>query len=105
MRKILVVTRSSSAVGELNYLLPNDKVRRCCRDYHFKGEVNDWKPDLIVSDGTCKTRDEDGKSVGIYFDAAPYAQTKKIPVRSLFWFLFWARFENFFSANARMFTH
>lgn len=104
MRKILVVTSSLSVAFKLSDLLPNDELRGCFRDYHFQGDVNDWKPDLIVSDGTCTTRGGYGPSAGIAFDPRPFAQTKNIPASSLFWFMIKARVGNFFSAKVRMST-
>jgi hypothetical protein len=88
-KKILVITRNFYAAEEVKKLLVEDDVFGCHRDYHVEGRIRSFKPDFILSDGTCKTRfDENPESVAISFDPKPFAEKYGIPVRSLSWFLF-----------------
>ena len=94
--KILLVTRSFYRAEALERLLPHDEVISCFRDYHFEGLVQGHKPDLIVSDGTCKTRYE-GECMAVYFDPQSVACARNITVISWWWFNLKTRVSSFFS--------
>lgn len=49
-------------------------VRGIFRTYHADSLFEQDPPDLVISSGTCKTRDEDGKSIGVYYNARQKAK-------------------------------
>lgn len=64
---------------------PDVQIQSFFRDYHFEdaAEMAEKLPALIVTNGTCKTRDEHGQSVGIYYDyPAQFAKENGIKVIS-----------------------
>lgn len=83
--RILVVTRSFYRVERLKRKLPQHEIEGCFRDYHLDSALSKI-PDLVLSDGTCKTRIDGGESFGIYFDIRSKAKAHGLKVRSLFFF-------------------
>ena len=49
----------------------------CFRDYHFTHRIAD--ADIVIGDGTCKTRGDDGVSYPILFDAGQRAKKLNLP--------------------------
>lgn len=68
---------------QIESVLNGAEVTTIYRDYNFRAMVGGEHPDLIIADGTCKTRDDHGYSVGIYY-AFPkqFARQHRIPVFS-----------------------
>jgi hypothetical protein len=80
--QVWVVTHNFYRWDDLSEKLENRnrRVTVFYRDYNFEDALEHATPDLILSRGICKTRDE--KSVGIYYSAREAVRKagKKIPV-------------------------
>lgn len=102
MRFVCVVTHSFYLGEALQEFFekhwPHIKILAFYRDYHFKdyiANIGSVKPILIISGGTCKTRDENGESVAIYYrEPKLFAREHGIPTISPYFFgrFFWGLF-------------
>ncbi len=80
--EILVVTGNSRRVDELQKLLPKHTVYGCFRDYHLDAMLGE-KPDLVLSDYTCRSRHPEYGPYGIWLDVRPHARNFGLTVHSL----------------------
>ena len=64
--KILIVTNEYNKVKKVAQESDHEVIG-CMRTYHFMKMVEEESPDVILSDGKCKRRDEYGQSVPCFF--------------------------------------
>lgn len=90
--KVLVVTHDFSRFQEIKEN-SSEEVIGCFRTYYFEDIVRENNPDLILSDGTCKKRDQNGRAKICSFNAKKElrALNKTVPVFPLSGWDFWLR--------------
>ncbi len=57
--RILLVTHDFKKIEHCTHELGKNVIRPCLRKDHFKKSIRDFKPDVILTNGTCK--DEEGR--------------------------------------------
>ncbi len=86
--QVMIVTsdyyRGAIVTDRLQELLGDKfEVFGCYRDYN--AEENAPNCDVIIGDGTCKTRDDNGVSYPMFYSARSTARKYKIHYISMFW--------------------
>lgn len=98
-KTILVVTNDFYAVQDLKQMFPEYSIEGCYRDYQVEDLIRSQKPDLVLTNGLCKTRIEEdhGKPVTIFYNPRSMAKKFGVPVHSVWWFVITEKIKKVFN--------
>lgn len=83
-REILIVSGRFHNVQKVIDVFEGHEVRECYREYYVADYIEHFRPDIILSDGSCKTREPDNdEPIGVYYSPFDEAKKYNIPVYPL----------------------